>query len=69
MMLLVWKEVNRKVPQGMVLEPDFVSMLTPIILESFLNNKALKSVGNRELFKQVMGGEHFGELWENPTKQ
>ena len=67
-MLLAWKEVNGEVPQGMVLEPDFLSMLTPINLESFLNNKALKSVGNRELFKLVRDGEHFWRTVGKPNK-
>lgn len=34
----------------MVLEPDFLYMLTPINLESHLNNEVAKCVGNRELF-------------------
>lgn len=49
MMLLAGKEVNRKVLQGVVLEPGFLYMLTPINVEMFLNNEVAKCVGNREL--------------------
>lgn len=56
MMLLVRKEVNRKGQRGMVLEPEFVYMLTPINVEMFLNNEVAKYVGNRELFRLVSAG-------------
>lgn len=48
-MLLAWRKVNKKVTQGMVLEPDFLHMLTSINLESLLNNEVAKYVGNSEL--------------------
>lgn len=56
MMLLARKEVNRKVLQGVVLEPGFLYMLTPINVEMFLNNEVAKCVGNRELFRLVSEG-------------
>lgn len=51
MMLLAGKEVNRQVLQGVILEPAFLYMLTPINVEMFLNNEVAKYVGNRELFR------------------
>lgn len=56
MMLLAGKEVNMKVLQGVVLEPGFLYMLTPINVEMFSNNEVAKCVGNRELFRLVSEG-------------
>lgn len=56
MMLLAGKEVNRQVLQGVILEPAFLYMLTPINVEMFLNNEVAKCVGNRELFRLVSEG-------------
>lgn len=50
-MLLAGKEVNRQVLQGVILEPAFLYMLTPINVEMFLNNEVAKCVGNGELFR------------------
>lgn len=41
----------------MVLEPEFVYMLTPINVKMFLNNEVAKCVGNRELFRLVSVGK------------
>ena len=49
MMQLAWREDNKKVPQGMILEPEFLYMLTPFNLETLLNNEVSKYVGNSEL--------------------
>jgi hypothetical protein len=57
MMLLVRKEVNRKVQWGMMLEPELLYMLTPINVETFLNNEVAKCVGNGELFRLVSVGK------------
>lgn len=52
----------------MILEPSFLYMLTPINLETFLNNEVAKCVGDGELFRLVGSGEYFEELHKGPAK-